>query len=224
MWGYTALGWRTSLASVPEFLKRSGLSYDELLQLLQVPYVQADGQFGIDFSDAESACDIDGAVLRYIIDGNFDAIQLLSKETFDRIQRFLRLRGKTGWSIWELGRVLAALPLPQLTVKTLVQVSTLKRLADSLALDVLEVLSWWANLDTALDTTDPDYRSLYESVFLNPAVLNPPDQVFLLDTRSNPTGCRSRSRRADLRAFLIDCRGLASQRSYRDFVGGKLAG
>ena len=46
---------------------------------------------------------------------------------------------------------------------------------------MLEVLSWWANLDTALDTTDPDYRSLYESVFLNPAVLNPPDQVFLLD-------------------------------------------
>ena len=181
MWGYTALGWRTSLASVPEFLKRSGLSYDELLQLLQVPYVQADGQFGVDFSDAESACDIDGAVLRYIVDGKFDAVQLLSKETFDRIQRFLRLRNKTGWSIWVLGRVLAGLPTPQLTVKTLVQVATLKRLADSLALDVLEVLSWWANLDTALDTTDPDYRSLYESVFLNPAVLNPPDQVFLLD-------------------------------------------
>ena len=181
MWGYTALGWRTSLASVPEFLKRSGLSYDELLQLLQVPYVQADGQFGIDFSDAESACDIDGAVLRYIVNGNFDAVQLLSKDTFDRIQRFLRLRGKTGWSIWVLGRVLAVLPLPQLTVKTLVQVSTLKRLADSLALDGLEVLSWWANLDTAQDTTDPDYRSFYESVFLNPAVLNPPDQAFLLE-------------------------------------------
>ena len=27
----------------------------------------------------------------------------------------------------------------------------LKRLADSLALDVLEALSWWANMDTALD-------------------------------------------------------------------------
>ena len=168
------------MASVPEFLKRSGLSYDELLQLLQVPYVQADGQFGSDFSDAESACDIDGAVLRYIVDGKFDAVQLLSKETFDRIQRFLRLRNKTGWSIWTLGRVLAGLPLPQLTVKTLLQVSTLKRLADSLALDRLEALSWWANLDTALDTTDPDYRSLYDSVFLNPAALNPPDQVFLL--------------------------------------------
>jgi hypothetical protein len=181
MWGYTVLGWRTSLASVPEFLKRSGLSYDELLQLLQVPYVQADGQVGIDFSDADSACDINGAVLRYVVEGKFDAVQLLSKETFDRIQRFLRLRNKTGWSIWKLGRVLAALPLPQLTLKTLVQVSTLKQLADLLALDILEALSWWAKLDTALDTTDPDYRSLYESVFLNPAVLNPPDPVFLLE-------------------------------------------
>ena len=226
MWGYTVLGWRTSLASVPEFLKRSGLSYDELLQLLQVPYVQADGQFGIDFSDAESACDIDGAVLRYIDgDGNFDAVRLLSKETFDRIQRFLRLRSKTGWSIWVLGRVLAGLPLPQLTVKTLVQVSTLKRLADSLALDGLEVLSWWANLDTALDTTDPDYRSLYESVFPQSGGVESAGSGFSAGrSRSNPTGCRSRRRRADLRAFLIDCCCLASQRSYRDFVGGKLAG
>lgn len=120
LWGYTAPGWRTSLASVPEFLKRSRLSYDELLQLLEAPFVQAAGQFGVDFSDVESICDLDGAVLRYIdiVNGGFDATQLLSKETFDRIQRFLRLLRKTGWSIWELGRVLAVLAQPQLTVTT----------------------------------------------------------------------------------------------------------
>ena len=174
-WGYASAGWRESLASVPEFLRRSRLSYDELRQLLQVPYVQASGAFGVDFSDAESPCDIDGAVLRY-----HDDAQLLSKESFDRIQRFLRLRNKTGWSIWELGRVLAALPLPQITVATLLQVSMLKRLADTLGLGVLETASWWAGMDTALDDTDEDYRSWYETVFLNSAVLNPPDQALLL--------------------------------------------
>lgn len=183
MWGYDSDGWRSALAGVPEFLKRSGLTYSELLQLVHVPYLRNDGEFGIDFSDAESACDIDGAVLRYLAtdpaDG-FDSTRLLSKETLDRIQRFLRLRRKTGWSIWELSRVLAALPQPHITVATLVQVSVLKRLVDSLALGVLEVTSWWSDMDTVLDETDPDYRSWYETVFLNLAVLNPPDQSLLL--------------------------------------------
>jgi hypothetical protein len=180
MWGYDVEGWRPLLIKVPEFLQRSGLTYSELLQLLQVPYLQDDGIFGIDFSDAETACDIDGAVLRYSSIDGFDP-RLLSKDTFDRIQRFLRLRRKTGWSIWELGRVLAALPQPQITEDTLLQVCVIKRLADSLALEVLEVISWWADMDTALDDNDPDYRSWYETVFLNSAVLNPPDQALLLD-------------------------------------------
>jgi hypothetical protein len=176
-WGYTTSGWRAKLAEVPEFLERSRLSYDELLQLLQVPYVQEGGEFGVDFSDAESPCDIDGAVLRYT---NGDP--LLTKDTFDSIQRFLRLLRKTGWSIWELGRVLAALPKPQIELATLVQVSVLKQLAAKFGLDVLEVISWWADMDTALDGTDEEYRSWYETVFLNPAVLNPPDQTLLLAT------------------------------------------
>ncbi len=180
MWGYTAAGWRANLSRVPVFLKRSGLSYLELQQLLQVPFVNGAGQVVIDFSAAEAACDIDGADLRYLIDEVIDT-EPLSKGTFDLMQRFLRLRLKTGWPIWELGRILAGLSLTQLTPKAITQVAVAKRVADDLALDGIEVASWWANLDTGLDATNPDYRSFYESVFVNPAVLNPPDQAFLLD-------------------------------------------
>ena len=180
MWGYTGAGWRANLSRVPVFLERSGLSYTELQQLLQVPFVNGAGQVVIDFSEAESACDIDGAALRYLV-GEVIETEPLSKETFDLMQRFLRLRLKTGWSIWELGRILAGLSLSELTPKAITQISVVKRVADDLALDVIEVASWWANLDTGLDATNPDYRSFYESVFVNPAVLNPPDQAFLLD-------------------------------------------
>ncbi len=134
----------------------------------------------IDFSAAESACDIDGAALRYLVGGAVDPAPL-SPETFDRMQRFLRLRLKTGWSIWELDRVLTGLFATQLTLKTITQAAVIKRAADTLARDVLEVSSWWADMDTGLDATRPDYRSFYESVFVNPAVINPPDAAFLLD-------------------------------------------
>ena len=73
-------------------------------------------QFGIDFSDAESACDIDGAVLRYIDRRKSTLFNYYRKKHSIEFNDFLRLRRKTGWSIWELGRVLAALPLPQLTL------------------------------------------------------------------------------------------------------------
>ena len=180
MWGYTGSGWRANMSRVPVFLKRSRLSYLELRQLLQVAFVNGAGEIVIDFSDAESACDIDGAVLRYLIDEVIDT-EPHAKNTFDLMQRFLRLRLKTGWSIWELSRVLNGLSITQLTIKAITQVSVIKRVADNLALDVIEVLSWWTNLDTGLDSTDPDYRSFYESVFVNPAVLNPPDPTFLID-------------------------------------------
>ncbi len=188
MWGYDSSGWRSRLARVSQFLQRSGLSYNELRQLLQVALITADGQVVIDFSDAESACDIDGAVLRYRVDDVIDT-GLLATNTFDQIQRFLRLPLKTGWTIWELGRVLTGLGSRQLTIKALTQVAVIKRVADALALDVIEVVSWWADLDTGLDNTDPDYRSFYESVFVNPAVLNPPNPDFLLNAdRTQPVG------------------------------------
>ncbi len=179
-WGYTDTGWRAELARVPAFLQRSGLTYDDLRQLLQVDYVQAAERIGVDFSDAESVCDIEGAVLRPIDNAVFER-RLLSKEAFNRMQQFLRLKGRTGWSIWQLGRVLSGLAVERIDRLTLSQVSALKRVCERLKLDPLEAISWWADLDTALDETDPDYRSFYESQFVNQAVLNPPEEAFVLD-------------------------------------------
>ena len=180
LWGANGTGWRAELSSIPDFMARAQLTYSELQSLLGVPYIAYFGEIGIDFSESETACDLAGAKLRYFDGSRFDTI-LLSKETLGAMQAFLRLKLKTGWSIFELGRVLHILRTQKIKKSTLYQISVIKQICDEEGLPVLEAASWLGMLDSAADGADPASRSFYESNFMNPAVLNPPDTALQID-------------------------------------------
>ena len=102
VWGETGnAGWLnpvpdsdTSVANVKTFLRKTGLEYEELLALLDLPFINPAGDITIQHLDA--SCDT-----------NKKVIQGFNEQKLDRMHRFLRLwRKLSGWKLWELDRVI----------------------------------------------------------------------------------------------------------------------
>ena len=102
----------------------------------------------------------------------------LTAEVLDRIHRFVRFWRKLGWMILEVDRAVHTLApdpnTPVLTNEVLVRLDHLHVLRSELRLSVAQTLALWK----PIDTTEP--RSLYRSLFYNPAVFKPQDEVFRL--------------------------------------------
>jgi hypothetical protein len=174
-WGYGAGtvepgAWISEVSSVPEFLRRSGLSYQELLELLATRFVNPDPQNpAITLVPADS-CDLEKMT-----------ITNLSRPILDSIHRFVRLQRKLGWPILELD--LAASVLPRSVkfgqfseppnVAWMVQLSLLKRLRDQFTLPLAKALSWWASISTAAYAVPgmEKTKSLYDQLFQNKTLL-----------------------------------------------------
>jgi hypothetical protein len=101
LWGETGnAGWLAvrgypppqpaTLANVRTFLSKTGLEYDDLLGLLDLPFINP--AYDMVIQHLDESCDTDKKV-----------IQGLSLAKLDRIHRFLRLwRKLSGWKMWEL--------------------------------------------------------------------------------------------------------------------------
>ncbi|MEJ2607184.1 MAG: neuraminidase-like domain-containing protein [Anaerolineales bacterium] len=167
--------WIESLASVPVFLERSGMDYEQLTELLNTKFINNGDSFEIQFpslSDAEtaisSACDLDRAQIP-----NLAAVHL------DKMHRFVRLQRKTGWSIPELDQVIRVLEMVDLDEDLIVAARHLRQLQTDLHVPLDELLSWYANIDTMASTKESP--SFYERLFLNKTVLRPVDEHFALN-------------------------------------------
>jgi hypothetical protein len=163
-WG-VCQGGLGQLETVSTFLKKSGLCYEELQELLHVQVINPNGEIRIEFS--EPTCNPDEATIVNV------------ENALDRIHRFVRLQQKLGLSIRELDAALRALPPHDLTEEFLINLSHMQHLHDILKVPLITILSWWGNIDTI---SYDDQPSLFEKLFLDKTVTNPVDNSYELNT------------------------------------------
>lgn len=164
--------WIDVLSKVDVMLNRSGLTYKELLQLLDMKYVNPEGAvFIFDSADPNAAT----------CDTSLFTIRNLSETALTRMHRFIRLWRKLGCAMWELDILLPdAAPAPnvidkRITDAVLQDLSRMKRLREQTDQDWRGVYSLYNGIDhnVYLDRSQdgaPAVQTLYERLFRNKLV------------------------------------------------------
>ncbi len=159
------------------FMKQTGLSPAELSELVQIfklevrPEIVTHDKQGNE-TGREPQC-----------------MPKLKKETLDRLNRFIRLAGRTGWSFsdldWALRSANAGIPgqkkrsAPKgadITAATLARVARIKRICETLKLPVDVVCCFVQDMKTTPGVSTPDKagaRSLFDRTFNTPPFSHP---------------------------------------------------
>jgi hypothetical protein len=163
-----AVAWNTAnpttdLVSIPAFLQAASLTYEQLLELLNVSWVQ--GGLSIAIQGIDDTCMTSSQSL---------APSPLDAGFLDRAHRFIRLWLATGYKMWELDLLLSALKVGggALNEATLIALLVFRQLQDATKLSVDQLLTFYQDIDTSTHR-DPDgttTTSLYAQIFLNPTV------------------------------------------------------
>lgn len=169
-WGFAAERndgtlWTDALSAVQNFLHRSGLSYVETTELLSARFINHGGTMKLSFADA--ACSLDKA-----------RIDNLSAPALGRIHRFVRLQRKLGWTAEELDKTIAIVGGGVMDESLIIRLAELVRLRGIVKTPLLQMLSWWAPIDT--HTYPEREKCLYDRLFLNQSVVAPVDAAFRL--------------------------------------------
>jgi len=166
--GTLTLGWLQVLQRVRLFLDRSGLSYQELEELLRLKFINPGGALRIAAIEGADANTCDTALLE---------IRGLDEAAAGRIHRFLRLWRKLGWTMRELDKAITSLKPADINDDLVQTPADIKRLSGELKVPLLIAFSWYGPPDKARydDRDELKPKSLYEERFQNPAVikLNP---------------------------------------------------
>jgi Tc toxin complex TcA C-terminal TcB-binding domain/ABC toxin N-terminal region/Neuraminidase-like domain len=191
-------GWMNVLRHISVLLHQSWLTYRELLELLGTNFVNpvnSDGMrplriVAVDLDPYGKPVDPGTCQLSLLTLQGLDADV---KPALARMHRFVRLwrkLGNVGWTARELDQAITAFD-PQgwqtgLTDAFITRLSHVARLRAAFGLPVVELLSWWSNIDTAayvdhLAEGEPPVPSLYQQLFRNKAVINPLDDAFTDD-------------------------------------------
>ena len=170
----------TDVAPVDAFLAAASLTYESLLELLEVGWVQ--GGLNVAIQGVDDTCMTSKQSLAPLV-----APQGLG--FLDRAHRFLRLWLATGYKMWELDLLLTAPAVANGTLDqhALAALLAFRQLQDATGLTVDQQLAFYHDIDTATHR-DPDgstTTSLYAQIFLNTAVTSvAPDP----DLAALPTG------------------------------------
>jgi hypothetical protein len=156
--------------SVAEFLRRTGVSYDDLTQLLIVQTLNPDGSVKLEDSDNPPRCNPDKILLKN-----------LTSEFWQKAHRIIRLSKKTGWSFAELDVAFRSLNENDITQELLRKLSEAKQLKAELKVSLEVLFSFWSDLDVVRP------NSLYAQLFLNKAVFSPLDRAFDVNALSGST-------------------------------------
>ena len=181
VWGETGnAGWLnpvpdsdTSVANVKTFLRKSGLEYEELLALLDLPFINPAGDITIQHLGA--SCDT-----------NKKVIQGLNETKLDRMHRFLRLwRKLNGWKLWELDLAIrcAGVGNGLLDEAFLINLFYFARLKARLGAKTTaeQVCALFDDLNAETRFTKAHEKradGLYQSLFLNKKLVHPLDPAF----------------------------------------------
>ena len=167
-WGVAPGALPAALQSVPAMLDAAGVSYPELIELVESSFVNPGRLITLDTPAGKDPCDLKNVTLR-----NLDAAAL------DRLHRFVRLAKATGTGIPLLDARLTALGATALDDSALTALADAERLRTDLKLDPEPALALVGQIPTI--PTVADGRSLYARIFTSPAVVNPPDPAFALN-------------------------------------------
>ena len=164
--------WINVLSSVNVMLHRSGLAYKELLQLLDMKYVNPTGSISIfDTADSNAAnCDTSKFTIRN-----------LTEDGLNRMHRFIRLWRKLGCAMWELDLLLPDVNADpniidkQITDGVLQDISKMNRLREQFDLDWRITYSLYNDIDHNIyfDRSKdgvPAVQTLYQRLFRNKLV------------------------------------------------------
>ena len=164
--------WIDVLSHVSIMLHRTGLSYKELLQLLDMMYINPTKSIFINDNADRNAANCDTS--KFLIVG-------LTEDGLNRIHRFIRLWKKLGCTMWELDMLLPdANPNPaiidkQITDTVLQDISKMTRIREKFGWDWRITLALFNNLDHSIyvdqsKSDTPVIQTLYQRLFRNKLV------------------------------------------------------
>lgn len=157
------------IEEVPRFLQQSGLSFDELRELLATNFVDGDVTL-----DPVEGCDIDAKSLNG-----------LDETILGRIHRFLRLRQRLGLTITETDWIFTSFGATDINAALLVKIADVMALHKDLGTPLAVTLSLWAPMGIR---TYEGQTALYEQLFLTKfnKQLSDPDQFAAILTLIDP--------------------------------------
>lgn len=185
---------------VANFLDSASIDLAALEALLQTSYVNPTGDLRIVFgtdSQGDLSCDLFQAVISNLNGRTAAATRML---------RFLRLQRRLGWTAHEIDEAITIFNATEIDDPFLVRVVELRDLASTLGLAIIEAEALFGTIDTANAQT-----SLYETVFRNPAVVDPPPTIFDLNAQRNELAVASQGLKiSDYTLSLIAPLGISS--------------
>jgi hypothetical protein len=188
-----------ALSNARFYARRVGLSYDELVSVLQTRFINPASTITlVDPASGKAGSDFDTLEFRDSAGGPGSSARLGVTE-FVRLLRFIRLWRKTGWTVAQTDAAIRALYRPDLTplnagdVDTVAKLDTgfltllprlgvVVRVMNALGATadkaLLPLLACWSNIGTSGE------RSLYRQMFANPTLLAR-DAAFAADSDGN---------------------------------------
>jgi hypothetical protein len=174
-WGFAAAppaGWVDTISAIPEFLRRAGLPYADLLALLATGYVNSGAALSIVSTDAADP-----------LTCNTDKLKIagIDAPALDRIHRFVRLSQKLGWTYADLDSTLARIGPTiadaggKFKDDFVLWFAAMAHLATATSRGMPDILALWYPLDTR---TPASGLSQYDSIFQNDQVVKPVDPAF----------------------------------------------
>jgi len=177
--GLSGVGPAFKIINIDELLTNMQLSmdrqesFDKFVELLSSDFINPDHESITYPGEGKPVCKLELANIKFKND---------CRKFLDRLQRFVRLMRRTGWSVIEQDKVLRSLKIVAgwgLTHKAVKAISYVKRLHKELNVPLETILSWFSQLDTQdYKIKDIDYPSFYRQLFLNQTVNNPKAEIF----------------------------------------------
>jgi hypothetical protein len=155
--------WIDVLSHVNVMLHRSGLSYRELLQLLDMQYIQRTGTISINDNADSNAANCDTSQFQMLG---------LTEEILNRIYRFIRLWRKLDGAMWELDILLSERDIND---SFLQDIAKMNRLRERFNLDWRILYSLYNHIDhnrysDRSKDDNPAIQTLYQRLFRNKLV------------------------------------------------------
>lgn len=160
----------TNIDHVNTFLTKTGLAYNQMLQLFECKFINPSGSIAIQVPSGASMCD---ASIQTIANLN---------PALGRIHRFIRLWQKLGWQFWELDMVVMSKAMENglINPNFLIKLQPFVWLTRQMKFSVEEMVVLLDGFSTAVlpESQVTDRKPLYHRLFLDKALFEPLDEAF----------------------------------------------
>ncbi len=183
-----ATSWYTTLCNgetgqgLKTLLKKSAITYKELLQLVHTDFLNkknAGGQRPLEINSTNAANTASCQLKELQLKVNYGS----PEDIFKKWYRFLRLQKATGWSIYQLDLVLISLGVTALDIDDFKRVAKVHQMTRQLNVMPEQLCAFWSKISVTnyinynSDNQD-DLPSVYDNLFRNKSLVNPPETAF----------------------------------------------